>query len=282
MEAMEITIDNFNYSNNKDYIICGDAEYVMKEFVKDESVHLIITSPPYNVGIDYDEHNDNLDYASYLSSLFKVWEQCYRVLVKGGRIAINVPNISIEKKYYSLTSDIVKQMEKIGFIMRGDILWYKQVCSSRTAWGSWQSPSNPNIIQPYEFVLVFSKETKKLEGNKENIDITKEEFIEYSNGFWHITPETQNKTSHPCPFPEELVYRLIKFYSYKGNVVLDPFGGSGTTALVAKKTERQYISIDKSKKYTEITEKRVDTIQTFRPNQFIKNIKNTKKYHKLF
>ncbi|MCL2312937.1 MAG: site-specific DNA-methyltransferase, partial [Firmicutes bacterium] len=127
-------------------VICGDAEQVMKEQIKNESVHLIITSPPYNLGMDYHNHNDSKDYNFYLDDLYKVWKECYRVLVDGGRICINIPNITLEKKYYSLTSDIVKQMEKIGFIMRGDILWYKQVCSNRTAWGSWQSPSNPNII----------------------------------------------------------------------------------------------------------------------------------------
>ena len=256
-------------------IFCGDAEQVMKENIKDESVHLIITSPPYNLGIEYDNHDDNRDYQSYLDDLFRVWQECYRVIVNGGRCCINVPNITINKKYYSLSSDIVKQMEKIGFIMRGDILWYKQVCSSRTAWGSWKSPSNPNIIQPYEFVLVFCKGTKKLEGNKDDIDITREEFIEYSNGFWHITPETRKDIKHPCPFPENLVYRLIKFYSYKGNVVLDPFSGSGTTALVAKKTGRQYVAIDKSEEYTQIAIDRLNTNKVFSPNYFMKNIKKT-------
>ena len=263
-------------------IICGDAEHVLKEQIKDESVHLIITSPPYNLGMDYDNHNDNMLYDEYLNFLYKVWEQCYRILINSGRICINVPNITIKKKYYSLTSDIVKQLEQIGFIMRSDILWYKQVCSSRTAWGSWQSPSDPNIIQPYEFVIVAYKKTKKLEGNKEDIDITKEEFIEYSNGFWHITPETQNETSHPCPFPKNLVYRLIKFYSYKGNVVLDPFAGIGTVGVVAKGTDRQYICIDKSEKYCQEAIMRLNKNEKFPPNCFIKNIKKVSQTRTLY
>jgi site-specific DNA-methyltransferase (adenine-specific) len=104
------------------HIYCGDAEQVMKENIQEQSVHLIITSPPYNLGMEYDNHNDKLEYESYLHNLFGVWEQSYRILVNGGRIAINVPNITIEKKYYSLTSDIIKQMIYIGFIMRGDII----------------------------------------------------------------------------------------------------------------------------------------------------------------
>jgi DNA modification methylase len=262
-------------------IYCGDACDVMNEHIQDESVHLIITSPPYNVGIDYDNHNDSLDYKSYLSNLFKVWECCYQKLVKGGRICINVSTVKVNTEYYSLTTDIVNQMRELNLIMRGDILWYKQVCSSRTAWGSWKSPSNPNIIQNYEFVLVFSKETKKLEGDKERIDITKEEFTQYSNAFWHINPESATKIGHPCPYPEELVYRLIKFFSYKGNVVLDPFCGSGTTCVVAKKTGRQYIGIDKSEKYVEIAEKRLKTNEVFKPNHFMKDVK-LKTTNKLF
>jgi DNA modification methylase len=151
-------------------------------------------------------------------------------------------------------------MRKIGYIMRGDILWYKQAISKRTAWGSWLSPSNPYVVQPYEFVLVFSKETRKLEGDKSKIDITKEEFLEFSNSFWSIKPQTQPK-GHPVPFPEALVYRLIKFYSYQENIVLDPFGGSGTVAVVAIKTNRNFVYIDKSLNYTKLALKYINECQ---------------------
>ena len=261
-------------------ILCGDRIEVMNNLLAN-SVHLIVTSPPYNVGIEYDNHDDTMPYDEYLDFLNETWIACERILIDGGRIAINIPSITHEKSYQPLFSDVIQQMKKIGFVMRCDILWYKEVCSSRTAWGSWQSPSNPYIVQPYEFILVFSKGTKKLKGNKEDIDITKEEFIQYSNGFWNICPESANQIGHPAPFPQELAYRLIKFYSYKGNVILDPFNGSGTTCVVAYKTGRHCIGIDKSEKYNEIAVKRLKTKEVFKPNHFMKDI-SLKYTNKLF
>lgn len=236
-------------------VILGDCVEVMNIMPKN-SVHLIITSPPYNVGIKYDNHNDLLPYKEYLKFLFNAWKACKRVLVKGGRICINVPSITAEGNYQPLFVDVVNQMRGLGFIMRGDILWYKQAISKRTAWGSWKSPSNPYVVQPYEFILVFSKEDKKLEGRKEDIDITRDEFIEFSNSFWDIKPQTQPK-GHPVPFPEELIYRLVKFYSYRNNIIMDPFAGSGTVGVVALKNDRKFICIDISKKYCELMERNI-------------------------
>lgn len=236
-------------------VICGDCIEVMK-MMPQNFIHLIITSPPYNVGKPYKNHFDRMPYQQYLQWLEQVWIECYRILVKGGRICINVPSVTADGQYQPLFVDVVNQMRKIGYIMRGDILWYKQAISKRTAWGSWKSPSNPYVVQPYEFILVFSKEQRKLEGDPNNIDITKDEFIEFSNSFWDIKPQTQPK-GHPAPFPEKLVYRLIKFYSYIDNIVLDPFGGTGTVAVVALKTKRKYIYIDNCKEYCELAEKNI-------------------------
>ncbi|HPZ36304.1 MAG TPA: site-specific DNA-methyltransferase [Bacteroidales bacterium] len=233
-------------------VICGDRIDVMKK-MPENFVHLIITSPPYNVGIPYENHNDLMPYNEYLDFLEQTWIECYRILIEGGRICINIPSITANGEYQPLFVDVVNQMRKIGYIMRGDILWYKQSISKRTAWGSWKSPSNPSLVQPYEFILVFSKEKRKLEGDKEKIDITKDEFIKFSNSFWDIKPQTKPK-GHPVPFPEQLVYRLIKFYSYQENIVLDPFAGSGTVGVVALKTKRNYICIDKSEMYCKLAE----------------------------
>lgn len=243
-------IEKINKNEFVNKIYCGDCIEIMKK-MPEKSVHLIITSPPYNVGISYQNHNDSLPYKDYLKFLNNTWQECFRILVDGGRICINVPSVTADGEYQPLFCDVVNQMKKIGYLMRGDILWYKQSISKRTAWGSWKSPSNPYVVQPYEFVLVFSKGTRKLEGDKEKIDITKEEFIEYSNSFWQIKPQTQPK-GHPVPFPEELVYRLIKFYSFQDNVILDPFAGSGTVGVVAAKTNRKYIYIDKSMEYCKL------------------------------
>lgn len=250
-----VTLENLKITDNQDFvnkIICGDAIETMEK-MPENSVHLIITSPPYNVGIPYENHYDLLPYKDYLDFLERAWTACYRILVQGGRICVNVPSVTADGQYQPLFCDVVNQMKKIGYLMRGDILWYKQSISKRTAWGSWKSPSNPFVVQPYEFVLVFSKGTRKLDGDKDKIDITKEEFIEYSNSFWQIKPQTQPK-GHPVPFPEELVYRLIKFYSYQENIVLDPFAGSGTVCVVALKTNRKYVYIDKSMEYCKLAE----------------------------
>ena len=129
----------------------------------------------------------------------------------------------------------------------------------RTAWGSFKSPSNPHIVPSWEYILVFSKFQPKLEGNSKDADITNEEFMKFSDGFWQISPETQ-RNGHPAPFPEELIYRLIKFYSYKGNTILDMFGGTGTVAVVSAKTNRKFIHIDISKEYCKVTEKRLNNV----------------------
>lgn len=248
----ENKISKFDKNDFINTIINGDCIKVMRK-MPDNFIHLIITSPPYNVGIPYENHNDLMPYKEYLQFLRSAWQECYRILVKGGRICINVPSVTADGEYQPLFVDVVNQMREMGYIMRGDILWYKQAISKRTAWGSWKSPSNPYVVQPYEFILVFSKETRKLEGDKDKIDITKDEFIEISNSFWDIKPQTQFK-GHQVPFPEKLVYRLVKFYTYQENVIMDPFGGSGTVAVVSLKTNRKFIYIDKSKEYCKLAE----------------------------
>ena len=243
----------------------------------DECVHLAITSPPYNVGLEYDGHHDQMPYEEYLAWLMPFWKELQRVLVPGGRFALNVTPTSI-KDFKPVHYDMAAQLRDLGFIMRTEILWYKQTMRRRTAWGSFRRPSNPHIIPSWEYVLVFSKGSWDLPGDKADADITSEEFIKFSDGFWHIKPETagrqpflkslypprrgrkapeQKEEGHPAPFPEELIYRLIKFYSYRGNVVLDPFGGTGTVAAVAARTGRHFIQLDLSKKYSVIAAERV-------------------------
>jgi DNA modification methylase len=219
-----------------DQIICGDCLAVMSQ-IPDNTVHLAITSPPYNLGINYDVHNDVLAYEEYLDWMNKVWIETKRVLVPGGRFALNIAPTSI-KAFRPIHHDFANQLRQMGMIMRTEIVWYKQTMKRRTAWGSWKSPANPHIVPSWEYVLVFSKGSWTLDGNGGEADITSDEFMRYSDGFWYIPPESQRR-GHPTPFPEELIYRLIKFYTYKDNVVLDMFGGTGTVAVVAYKTSRR-------------------------------------------
>ena len=239
-----------------DSIICGDCLEVMKE-IPDNSIHLVVTSPPYNLGISYENHDDNLAYADYLNWMNEVWVEVKRILVKGGRFALNIAPTSI-KNFRPIHHDFSNQLRYMGMIMRTEIIWYKQTMRRRTAWGSWKSPANPHIVPSWEYVLVFSKGSWTLDSDSKDADITADEFMRFSDGVWYIPPESQRR-GHPTPFPEELIYRLIKFYTYKGNAVLDMFGGTGTVAVVAQKTERHFIHIDISSKYCNIAEQRLET-----------------------
>ncbi len=239
-----------------DKIICGDCLEVMRQ-IPDGTVHLAVTSPPYNLGINYDNHDDSLTYENYLDWMKKVWVETKRVLVPGGRFALNIAPTSI-KNFRPIHHDFSNQLRETGMIMRTEIIWYKQTMGRRTAWGSWMSPSNPHIVPSWEYVLVFCKDSWTLDGNKKDRDITNDEFMRFSDGFWYIPPESQRR-GHPTPFPEMLIYRLIKFYTYRGNVVLDMFGGTGTVAVVAQKTGRHFIHIDISQKYCQIAEQRLET-----------------------
>ncbi len=229
-----------------DRVIHGDARTVLSR-LPSESVHLAITSPPYNVGIAYAGYADTLGNAEYLAWLSTVWQELYRVLVPGGRFALNVAPTSI-KDFRPIHHDLAHGIRALGYIMRTEIIWYKQTMGRRTAWGSWRSPANPHIVPSWEYVLVFSKGSWRLEGDRAEIDISAKEFQEFSDGYWSIPPE-RRRHGHPAPFPEELIRRLVKFYSYRRNVVLDMFGGTGTVAAVARATGRHFLHIDASDEY---------------------------------
>ncbi len=259
----------------KDCILSGDCREMLQT-LPDKCAHLAITSPPYNVGLDYDSHNDRMSCEEYLAWLLPMWHQVHRVLVDGGRFALNIASTSI-KDFKPIHYDMAAQLRALGFIMRTEIIWHEQTMRAPYRVGSWKSPRNPHIIPSWEYVLVFSKGTWTLEGNKQDVDIAGEEFIKFSDGLWQITLETRgrqpflynlyppksgrkrpetNAGSHPAPFPEELIYWLMKSYSFRGNVVLDSFGGTGTVA-VAKKTSRHFIHVDVSKKYCQIAAERL-------------------------
>jgi DNA modification methylase len=216
---------------------------------------LAITSPPYNLGIRYAGYSDRRGAEEYLGWLKTVWKELHRVLVVGGRFALNVAPTSI-KDFRPLHHDLSSDLRKLGYIMRTEIIWYKQTMGRRTAWGSWRSPSNPHIIPSWEYVLVFSKGQWRLPGDPTRADVTGLEFQSISDGFWAIPPERTRK-GHPAPFPEPLIERLVKFYSFRENLVLDMFGGTGTVAAVARRLGRHYLSIDSSPEYCAVAARRV-------------------------
>ncbi len=226
----------------------------MKE-LPDASVHLMVTSPPYNVGKDYDE---DLSLAEYLAFLKRVWTETRRVLVPGGRACINVANLG-RKPYIPLHAMLIADLLDLGFLMRGEIIWDKAAsASASTAWGSWQSAANPTLRDTHEYILVFSKGSfrrEKLDGRENTI--SKEEFLEFTKSVWTFGAESARKVGHPAPYPVELPYRLIQLYTFSGDVVLDPFMGSGQTALAALKAGRRFVGYEASEEYVRLAEKRI-------------------------
>ena len=234
----------------------------------DNCVHLVVTSPPYNASKAYDE---DLSLSEYLRLLEDVFRECYRVLSSGGRIVVNVANLG-RKPYIPLTSHINLIMHEIGFLHRGEVIWDKSASSgSSCAWGSFQSASNPCLRDIHEYLLIFSKGDYKLSRSKEErengrIDtITKDDFIHQTKSIWSFPTESARRVNHPAPFPLELPRRCIEMFTFSGDVVLDPFVGSGSTAVAAKMTGRKYFGCDISSEYCKIAEQRISLVNENHP-----------------
>jgi len=246
-------IENPVPSGVLDKVLCKSSEKM--EDLPENSVHLMVTSPPYNVGKEYDK---NLSLEEYLDLLRNVFAETYRVLVPGGRACINIANLG-RKPYIPLHSFIIADMLKLGFFMRGEIIWDKGAsASSSTAWGSWLSATNPTLRDVHEYILIFSKGSNgRKNANNKKSTISKEEFMGFTKSVWTFPAQSARSVGHPAPFPLELPLRLIKFYTFEDDVVLDPFMGSGTTAIAALMTGRHYVGYDIEKNYVKLAEKRV-------------------------
>lgn len=244
---------------NVNRIINNDSEFVLKQ-LPDNCIDLIITSPPYNFGIGYDTSKDGVNWEKYFHKLFAIFDECIRVLKYGGRIIINIQPLFSD---YIPSHHIISNhfMEK-KMIWKGEILWEKNNYNCKyTAWGSWKSPSSPYLKYTWEFLEIFAKGDLKKEGLAENIDIKEDEFKKWVVAKWSIAPERKMlQYDHPAMFPEELVERSLKLFSYEGDIILDPFNGVGTTCVVAKRFHRKYIGIDVSEKYCSVAKRRLREI----------------------
>jgi site-specific DNA-methyltransferase (adenine-specific) len=238
--------------NAKNKIFSKSSEQMTE--IPDNSVHLMITSPPYNVKKEYD-HDLTLDeYRQFLRSVLK---ETYRVLVTGGRACVNIANLG-RKPYIPMHSYIIEDMLELGFLMRGEIIWNKAASSSSsTAWGTWLSATNPVLRDIHEYILIFSKGSFSRDGVSRESTIIRDDFLELTKSVWSFPAVSARRIGHPAPFPEELPRRLIELYSYKGDVVLDPFCGSGTTCLAALRTERQYVGYEIEPEYIKLAEERI-------------------------
>ena len=258
--------NHFSKENNKiskeyeNKIICNDSENVLQN-MPNNSIDLIFTSPPYNFGLDYNKNKDDHFWEDYFSKLFRIFDECIRVVKYGGRIIVNIqPLFSDYIPSHHIISNYFLNKK---LIWKGEILWEKNNYNCKyTAWGSWKSPSSPYLKYTWEFLEIFSKGTLKKDGDKNNIDISADEFKQWVVAKWSIAPERDmKKYGHPAMFPETLVERILKLFSFKGDIVLDPFNGVGTTTLVAKKFGRKFIGIDISEEYCKTAEERLKTLQ---------------------
>lgn len=232
---------------------------VLKTFeVLQNSVDLVVTSPPYNVGVSYSSHKDNMEYSKYLVFSERWMRRIWEFLKDDGRFCLNIPLDINKGGKQTIYSDLVSIAKKIGFGYHTTIIW-NEGHNSRL-WGSYMSASSPFVISPVEAILVlYKKQWKKLQ--KGVSDITKREFIDWTNGMWTFSGESRNRIGHPAPFPVELPRRCIKLFSYVGDVILDPFLGSGTTLVACGFVGRKGIGVEIDKKYCELASGRLKKLK---------------------
>ena len=224
--------------------------------IKDNSIDLMITSPPYNLDIKYNSHDDKMSYHAYLEFTKEWLSKCYKLAMDDGRFCLNIPLDKNKGGQQSVCADITTIAKDVGWQYHSTIIWNEGNISRRTAWGSWLSASAPYVIAPVEVILIlYKKYWKKLHYGKS--DIAKHEFMDWTNGVWAFNGESKKKIGHPTPFPRELPKRCIKLFSYTSDTILDPFLGSGSTLLACIDTKRKGIGIEIDKEYCGLAKRRI-------------------------
>jgi DNA modification methylase len=254
-----------------DRLFCGDARTMTDDQVADRSVALCVTSPPYFTGKEYETNmaagHVPSSYVEYLEMIHDVLAVCLAKLEPGGRMAINVANLG-RKPYRSLSADVISIMQDdLGMLLRGEIIWQKaRGAGGSCAWGSYRSPQNPVLRDVTERVILASKgrfdraikrPMRAQRGLPHEATIDTDDFLEATIDVWEIPSARATRVGHPAPFPLDLPRKLIELYTYKGDLVLDPFIGSGTTAVAAVMTGRRYVGFDTEQTYLELAEQRI-------------------------
>jgi site-specific DNA-methyltransferase (adenine-specific) len=243
------------YSSDKIVIIHDDI--LTTRAISPDSIDLIVTSPPYNVDIQYNSHKDDISYPEYLEFTRAWLSRCFEFLKEDGRFCLNIPLDKNKGGQQSVGADITTIAKQVGFQYHATIIWNEGNISRRTAWGSWMSASAPFVIAPVELIVVlYKKRWRKTSGSGKS-DITRSEFMEWTNGVWTFSGESKKKIGHPAPFPLELPRRCIKLFSFVGDTVLDPFMGSGTTLIAAAMLNRIGIGVEIDPQYCELAKKRI-------------------------
>jgi len=263
-DILQYSIENENLFKEKKNLVFNEhnLEIFNNDFINidlseyKDKINLIITSPPYNLSIEYGQHNDSINYEDYLNWTKKWLQKSYELLTDDGRICVNIPLDKNKNGLKSIYADFVNVAKNVGFKYQSTIVWNEQNISRRTAWGSWLSASAPYVIAPVEMIVVmYKKQWKRLKKGISTIE--RDEFIEWTNGVWTFSGESKKKIGHPAPYPVELPKRCIKLFSYKDDIILDPFLGSGTTLISAYREGRKAIGVEIDKSYVNLAIERI-------------------------
>ena len=260
VKELGIFEDKVFYKTPDESIIIINDDFLKIDYIKPNSIDLIVTSPPYNVDIEYEGYKDDIPYDKYLEFTEKWLKKAYELLKSDGRMCLNIPLDKSKGRegegFQSVYSDVVSLAKKVGLKYFSTIIWNESNISRRTAWGSFASASAPYVIAPVEVIVLFYKQSWK-KFRRGISDITADQFKDWTLGLWSFQGENPEKIGHPAPFPLELPKRCIKLFSYVEDIVLDPFVGSGTTLVAAYLLKRKAIGIDISTKYCEIAKERL-------------------------
>ena len=269
IEELQITVDNFNFildsgvSSRKEFFrhkntILYQGTVLNNKTFDNEFIDLIVTSPPYNVGIEYNSNDDTLNYQQYLEFSEKWMTNCFNWSKPQARFLLNIPLDKNKGGQKSVGADLTTIAQKIGWNYHSTIVWNEGNISRRTAWGSWLSASAPFVIAPVELIVVLYKDEWKKTGGTRQSDITKQEFMDWTNGLWTFNGQSKKGAGgHPAAFPITLPNRAIKLFSYVGDVVFDPFAGSGTTLIAASNNNRIGIGLEIDTHYCKVAKQRI-------------------------
>jgi site-specific DNA-methyltransferase (adenine-specific) len=232
------------------------ADFIVSSLIPTQTIDLLVTSPPYNVDIAYGSVRDNVPYEEYLAFTASWLRKSYSLMKRGGRMCLNVPLDKNRGGQQSVYADTLFLAREAGWQYHSTIIWNEGNISRRTAWGSFQSASAPYVITPVETIMVLYRDRWKKE-RKGISDISRKEFIAWTNGLWTFSGESKKRVGHPSPYPLELPFRCIRLFSYLGDTVLDPFLGSGTTLIACYRLKRKGIGVDIDEQYCRMAEERL-------------------------